>query len=136
MRRESNNCDDFLVDAHAARLLVVDDHAGFRAAVRVLASVDDRLDVVGEAASVNSALAMIAQDEPDLVVLDVNIGEINGMDGAAMIVEAHPTVRVVLCSTAPLSQLPAMPTHENISFVAKQELDSETLWEWASLRSR
>jgi chemotaxis response regulator CheB len=124
------------MNAVAAKIVVVDDHPGFRAALRALASLDERLDVVGEASTVPSALAMLADDAPDLVVLDVNIGEINGMDGAAMIVAAHPGVRVLLCSTAPLSQLPPMPSHADVSFVPKQDLDSETLWRWVSPPSR
>ncbi len=122
-------------------VLVVDDHAGFRAAVRTMLSIDARLDVVGEANSVNEALASCLRLEregnpPELVLIDVNLGEVDGMAGAAAIVAAHPGLAVMTCSTAPLSQLPALPCHPDISFTAKQELYSETLWEWFRRRRR
>jgi chemotaxis response regulator CheB len=122
-------------------VLVVDDHAGFRSAVRTMLSFDDRLDVVGEANSVDEALASCARLEreghpPELVLIDVNLGDVDGMTGAAAIVAAHPGLAVMTCSTAPLSQLPPLPQHPDISFTAKQELDSETLWEWFRRRRR
>lgn len=55
------------------RLVIVDDHPMFRAGVRGELDGADQLEVVGEAADVDSAVASIAQLEPDVVLLDVHL---------------------------------------------------------------
>lgn len=118
------------VDSSAvAEVMVVDDHAGFRAAVRTTLSLDGRCRVCAEASSVPDAMAQLGHLDhlPDLVLLDVNLGEIDGMRGAELIVAAHPSVPVLLCSTAPLHELPPMPRHPHVSFVPKEELDADCI---------
>lgn len=114
-----------------AEVVVVDDHAGFRAAVRTTLEIDGRCRVAGEAASVPEALDLleVLPHEPDLVLLDVNLGEIDGMRGAAMVVARHPTVPVLLCSTAPRHELPPMPLLPGVSFVPKELLDADAVWD-------
>ena len=111
------------------RLMVVDDHPAFRAAVDVMCVVDGGLEVVASVASVREALANLASD-PDLVLLDVNVGEIDGMTGARMIRSERPHLPIVLCSTARLSELPPVPDDAGVLFVAKQDLDATVLHEW------
>lgn len=114
--------------------MVVDDHAGFRAAVGSLLDVDGRMVVSGEASSVEEALASLndatADDLPDLVLMDVNMGGVNGMVGAAEVVARWPQVRVAVCSTAHRASLPPLPDHPNVMFVPKDELDPDALWRW------
>lgn len=114
--------------------MVVDDHAGFRAAVRSLLAVDGRMVVCDEASSVEDALARLAaataDDLPDLVLMDVNMGGVNGMVGAAAVVAQWPQVMVVVCSTAHRASLPPLPKHPNVMFVPKDELDPDALWHW------
>ena len=64
---------------------------------------------------------------PDLVLLDVNLGEVDGMRGAAMIVARYPTLAVLLCSTAPLHELPPVPDVAGVSFIPKELLDSDAV---------
>ncbi|RPF32697.1 response regulator transcription factor [Streptomyces sp. TLI_185] len=61
------------------RLLLCDDHAVVRAGLRALLSSADGIQVVGEAGSGEEALAMAARLHPDVVLMDLQLGE--GMDG-------------------------------------------------------
>ena len=115
------------------RVLVVDDHAPFRAAVGVLCMADGGLDVVAEAASVEQALGAL-EAHPDLVVLDVNLGAadggLDGTEGARRLVDRCPGLPVVLCSTAAPAELPPIPQASSITFVPKQNLDADVLRSW------
>jgi DNA-binding NarL/FixJ family response regulator len=61
------------------RLLLCDDHAVVRAGLRALLSSADGIEVVGEAGSGEEALALAAQVRPDVVLMDLQLGD--GMDG-------------------------------------------------------
>lgn len=67
------------------RVVVIDDHALFRAGV--IAELGERVDVVGEAADVAGAIAVISQTDPQVVLLDVHLP---GGDGHAVIAGVHP----------------------------------------------
>jgi DNA-binding NarL/FixJ family response regulator len=110
-------------------VMVVDDHPGFRTAVRTTLALDGRCRTTAEASSMAEAMSLLGQMDhlPDLVLLDVNLGEIDGMRGAAMIVDRYPTLPVLLCSTAPLHELPPMPDHAGVSFAPKELLDVDII---------
>ncbi len=60
------------------RVIVVDDHADLRLMVTFLLGLDDRFEVVGEAANGSEAIALVEKDAPDLMLLDLAMP---GMDG-------------------------------------------------------
>ncbi|MFE7169641.1 response regulator [Streptomyces sp. NPDC057616] len=66
-------------ESAAVRLLLCDDHAVVRAGLRALLSSADGIEVVGEAGGGEEALAMAARLRPDVVLMDLQLGE--GMDG-------------------------------------------------------
>lgn len=123
-----------------ARVWIVDDHAGFRGAVEALLSVDGRMQVTGSMTSAEEALEALVRlrdvDEdalPDLVVMDVNMSGMNGMDAAAQVLRRYPGIRVAVCSTMPRTMLPPLPAHAHAVFVPKDEIDPDALWAWLSL---
>lgn len=67
------------LSAPPVRLLLCDDHAVVRAGLRALMSSADGIDVVGEAATGEEALAMAARLRPDVVLMDLQLD--GGMDG-------------------------------------------------------
>ncbi|HEY4333909.1 MAG TPA: response regulator transcription factor [Ilumatobacteraceae bacterium] len=87
-------------------VVVVDDQQPFRSAAR---EVVDRLagfTVVAEAESGEDAVAVVDALQPDLVLMDINMGGIDGIEAAARITAANPATMVVLLSTYDLSDLP------------------------------
>jgi DNA-binding NarL/FixJ family response regulator len=70
------------------RVLIVDDHSIFRSGLR--ADLDATIEVVGEAASVDSAIALIADLRPDVVLLDVHLPGGAGGGGAEVLRSSAP----------------------------------------------
>ena len=98
--------DRMVEDAAPIRVLVVDDQLPFRNAARAVVDRMSGFDVVGEAESGEDAVAMVEQLQPDLVLMDINMGAMDGIEATRLIVSSSPAVMVVLLSTYDLSDLP------------------------------
>ena len=111
------------------RVLIVDDHASFRAAARALLELDG-FDVVGEAGDGTGALAECARLRPDVVLLDVQLPDIDGFGVARELAAGDAPPAVVLVSSRPESsyrrRLAGAPVH---GFVTKSELSAARLGE-------
>ena len=79
--------------------MVVDDHAVVRSGVRHLLENADDLVVVAEAGTPSEALAACAASLPDVVVMDVRLGDESGIDATREIRRWHPDIRVLVLST-------------------------------------
>ena len=80
------------------RLIIVDDHALVRDGLRARLSVVPHLQVVGEAASGAEALALADADAPDLMLVDVGMRGMNGIELATELRRSHPSVKVLMLS--------------------------------------
>ena len=80
------------------RVLIVDDHAMFRAGVR--AELGDAVDVVAEAADVDSAVAAIAEHRPDVVLLDVHLPGGGGVEVIKQVHVTEPEIRFLALSVS------------------------------------
>ncbi|MEM7415265.1 MAG: response regulator transcription factor [Gemmatimonadota bacterium] len=67
------------------RILLVDDHAMFRAGIRALIEAEPRLEVVGEAASGDEAVDRVRELKPDVVVMDLSMPGSNGLEATRRI---------------------------------------------------
>lgn len=81
------------------RVLIVDDSVVVRTRVSKILSLDPELEVVGVAANGNIALAKIPQVNPDAIVLDVEMPEMNGLETLVAIRESYPKLPVIMFST-------------------------------------
>lgn len=80
------------------RVLIVDDHDLFRAGICCLLEGEPELEVVGEVGSGREALEQIPIVQPDVVLLDILMPELNGLDVSARIASQYPTVRILMLS--------------------------------------
>ncbi|MEZ4425975.1 MAG: response regulator transcription factor [Gemmatimonadota bacterium] len=80
------------------RILLADDHALVRSGVRSLLDPLAGLEVVGEAANGREALELARALRPDVVVMDVSMPELNGIDAASALKTTLPGLRVLLLS--------------------------------------
>jgi DNA-binding NarL/FixJ family response regulator len=80
------------------RVLLADDHALVRAGMRSLLAAMAAVEVVGEAASGEEALELTGRARPDVVLMDIAMKGMSGLDAAARMREQHPAVRVVILS--------------------------------------
>ncbi|MGI8662689.1 MAG: response regulator [Acidimicrobiales bacterium] len=114
-------------------VLAVDDQAPFRLAARAVVRRVEGFELVGEASSGEEAVVLAGELRPDLVLMDINMPGINGIEATRQIVAAVPTTTVFLCSTYQLSDLPAdAATSGARAYVNKEELGPDVLRDlWA-----
>jgi DNA-binding NarL/FixJ family response regulator len=111
--------------------MVVDDSSAFRAAVRVVLGLHNAVEIVAEAASGHEALDLLDATGTDLVLLDVNMAPMNGIDTAQNMLARWPDLRIVLCSARPRHELGPMPVSPNVTFILKETLDADAVVDWA-----
>ena len=78
------------------RVLIVDDHPPFRAGLRALLVTDERLVVVAEASTGAAAIAAVASSAPDVVLMDVHMPGVDGVEATRRIIDAAPHVAIVV----------------------------------------
>lgn len=79
----------------SVRVVVVDDHPLVRAGFRFLAESGSEITVVGEAATAREAVEVVTRTRPDVVVMDIGLGEDSGIDAAVAVKRARPETRVL-----------------------------------------
>jgi DNA-binding NarL/FixJ family response regulator len=81
------------------RVLVVDDDKLMRAGLRAVLSSDEGIEVVGEAADGRAAIESAGRLEPDVVLMDVRMPEMDGITATREVLASSPDVRVVIVTT-------------------------------------
>jgi DNA-binding NarL/FixJ family response regulator len=80
------------------RLIIADDHKLFRVGLRQLLEKQAGIRVVGEAATGFEAVALSHELKPDLVLMDISMPELNGIEATRRVVDDDPAVKVVILS--------------------------------------
>src|SRR4051812_19069393 len=77
------------------RILLAEDHVILRQGIRALIEQDPRMRVIGEAGDGRSAVEMSAELAPDVVLMDLNMPGLNGLDATQQIRRSQPGVKVI-----------------------------------------
>ena len=81
------------------KVLIVDDHPLVRRGLSSLLSSAQGISVVGAAADGEQAVAQVAESKPDIVLMDVSMPGMNGMEAARRVLDAVPETRVVMLTS-------------------------------------
>jgi DNA-binding NarL/FixJ family response regulator len=116
------------------RVLIVDDQEPFRLAARTVVELTDGFEVVGEAETGESSVQMARDLDPDIVLMDVNLPGINGLDATRQILAERQRVVVLLLSTYEAEEYAPRATEVGAAaYIPKSEFGPDRLEEaWAA----
>jgi two-component system, NarL family, invasion response regulator UvrY len=109
-------------------VLIVDDQAFFRTAARAVLAVTSGFTAVGEACSGEEAVTRVDELAPELVLMDIHLPGISGIEATRRIRAAHRGVAVVLLSTYKAEDLPADARNCGaLAYLNKEDFQPEVL---------
>ena len=115
------------------RVLIVDDQAPFRNVARTVVTVTPGFEVVGEAESGEDAVTKAAELQPDLVLMDINLPGINGIEAVRQIKAARGETMAFLLSTYAEADLPGGARDCGaVAYINKENFDPgilRSLWD-------
>lgn len=119
--------------ADLVQVLVVDDQAPFRAAARAVIARVPGFELVAEATSGEEAVDLVDKVRPGVVLMDINMGVMDGLEATKLITTAHPETMVILVSTYTEADIPSTARRCGAAaYVNKDELSPRVIrriWE-------
>ncbi|MBO7744240.1 response regulator transcription factor [Paenibacillus sp. MWE-103] len=82
------------------RILITDDHRDAREGIRTIIEGDPLFEVVGEARNGLEAIEMTVQEMPDLILMDINMKEMDGLEATKIIKERFPYIKIVMVTVS------------------------------------
>ncbi len=110
------------------RILVADDHAVFRDGIRALLGIYDDISIVGEASDGKEAIAKAQELVPDIVLMDIAMPEMDGLEATRHITRKEPKVKVLVLTQYDNKEYVLSTVKAGaVGYVPKRALGSELL---------
>lgn len=110
------------------QVLLADDHRMFREGLRVLLEAEEDIEVVGEASNSEEVIQQTRSLKPNIVVMDINMPGVNGLNATHRLVQEDPNVKVVILSMWLDDELVRQAMNVGVSgYVVKQTAASELI---------
>jgi len=109
------------------RLIIADDHTLVRQGLRQFLEMASDIEVVGEASTGQEVLDLVAKDPPDVILLDLRMPEMDGLEVARRIQEEHPEVGVMMLSAYDYRQFVVEAVRAGARGYILKSMDAEQL---------
>ncbi len=78
------------------RVIIADDHSLIRKGLKTIIELESDIQVIGEAGDGKELMTFLRQDQPELIVMDISMPLVNGIDAVREVVEKYPRVRILM----------------------------------------
>ena len=78
------------------RIIIADDHSLIRKGLRTIIEIESDIQVIGEAGDGRELLDLLSDEQPDLIIMDISMPRINGIEAVREVVEKYPGVRILM----------------------------------------
>lgn len=109
------------------RILLADDHALFRDGLRRILEMEPDMEVVGEVSDGGNLLEIVRKTDPDVILMDINMPVVNGVDATRLITADIPAVKVVILSIHDDEQYVYRSLQNGASGYLLKEIEGEAL---------
>jgi len=112
----------------AYNIVIADDHAILRMGIRKMIEEADHLAVIGEAGDGLELLALLKKIKPDLIILDISMPNLRGIEAASEIKETHPDIKILILTMHKRKEYMYYALSAGVEgYMLKEETDQELL---------
>ncbi|MBB6282023.1 MULTISPECIES: response regulator [Geobacillus] len=111
------------------RIAIIDDHSLFREGIKRILEFEGDFEVVAEGTDGSEALSIVEEHRPDLVLMDINMPDTNGVEATKQLVEAYPDTKVVVLSIHDDENYVMRALQTGATGYLLKEMDADTLIE-------
>jgi len=111
------------------RIAIIDDHQLFREGIKRILEFDGDFEVVAEGSDGREALSIVEEHRPDLVLMDINMPDTNGVEATKQLIETYPDTKVVVLSIHDDENYVMRALQTGATGYLLKEMDADTLIE-------